>query len=150
MSKVAELIFHVCASFNKKAFQEDAYRLLANHILWYPMSGEEGWYPPTYPCTLDIPSPLKGTWYQRYPRPGKDMELEIPTPPVNRQTPVKTLPSRNFVCDRYKVYTCNIFCRHCCSRSLCIVLWRVCYTYEHTSLSYTIYTSPGLLPCLLQ
>ena len=111
---------------------------------------EGGGTPPTYPCTLDIPSPLKGTWYQRYPPPGKDMELEIPTPPVNRQTPVKTLPSRNFVCGRYKLYTCNIFCRHCCSRSLCIVLWTVCYTYEHTSLSYTIYTSPGLLPCLLQ
>ena len=110
-----------------------------------------GWYPPRHTAApWTYPAPSKGPGTRDTHPPGKDMELEIPTPPVNRQTPVKTLPSHNFICGRYKLYTCNIFCRHCCSRSLCIFLWTVCYTYGHTSLSYTNYTSPGLLPCLLQ
>ena len=70
-----------------------------------------------------IPYPLERTWDQRYPTlwkepdtrdtlpPEKDLGPEIPYPqkgpgtrdtqyPVHRQTPVKTLPSRNFVCGR--------------------------------------------------
>ena len=46
--------------------------------------------------------------FQLYPHPmdihdqngHKDMGPETPTPPVNRETHVKTLPSRNFVCGR--------------------------------------------------
>ena len=42
--------------------------------------------------------PLKGTWDQGYPL-DCTWDQGYP-PPVNRQTPVKTLPSHNYCCGR--------------------------------------------------
>ena len=55
------------------------------HLWTYPSTLT---YPPLDILTPDIPTP-------DIPDRGKDMGPEIPTLPVNRQTPVKTLPSRN-------------------------------------------------------
>ena len=67
-------------------------------------------YPPGCPTFwISYPAPPK-TLHSGYHTPGKDMGPEIPYPQkgpgttpyplVDRQTPVKTLPSRNFVCSR--------------------------------------------------
>ena len=57
-------------------------------------------YPWKGPGTRNtLPLPPEGTWYQGYPTPREDLVPGIPNtpPPGNRQTPVKTLPSLNFI-----------------------------------------------------
>ena len=95
--------------FNKKAFQKDAYRLLADHILAYPR--------PQAPCPGGYPSPIpwgpmSGGTHWTYPPPRHTQPLpKTYTPPTyplptcvqnNWQTPVKTLLSPNFVGGREK------------------------------------------------
>ena len=48
-------------------------------------------YPPN--ALPQIPNPQEGTLYQRYPTPLKGHGTRDTYPPVNRKTPVKTLPS---------------------------------------------------------
>ena len=68
-----------------------------------PHPQERNWYQ-GYPTSRQdlvplIPYPTDRTWYQGYPTPREDLVPGIPNtpPPSNRQTPVKTLPSCNFV-----------------------------------------------------
>ena len=83
---------------------------------WLPLGvssrgGGGGWVNTPPPHRMDLVTgipPNKGpgardihperTWVQKYQPHGKDMGPEIPTHfSVDRQTPVKTLPSTNFV-----------------------------------------------------
>ena len=52
----------------------------------------------TAPTGYPTPLPPEGAWDQRYPVPWKGPGIrDTLHPPVDRQIPVKTLPSRNFV-----------------------------------------------------
>ena len=64
----------ISAKDNKKAFQYDAYRLLADRIPLYPRSYVR---PPDIPTHWTY-TPPERTWYQSYPPPGKDLVPENP------------------------------------------------------------------------
>ena len=85
------------------------------YVLWWPPLGDStgqgggGWYPRSHVQGVGIhnhpplvyPGP-KGAGTRHTHATGKDLGPDIPThpPPMNRQTPVKTLPSRNYCCGR--------------------------------------------------